>query len=74
MIRLATWLVASLLLTALIAWLIALPGTALIEVAGYRMQPRLGMAIAAHQGIIVAADGAAMKLAQSITLRPSNGR
>ncbi|HEX4296755.1 MAG TPA: heme biosynthesis HemY N-terminal domain-containing protein [Devosia sp.] len=44
MIRLATWIVISLLLTALIAWLISLPGTAMIEIAGYRMQPRLGMA------------------------------
>ena len=44
MIRLATWIVVSLILTALIAWLVSLPGTALIEVAGYRMQPRLGMA------------------------------
>jgi HemY protein len=44
MIRLATWIVGSLLLTALIAWLISLPGTAMIEIAGYRMQPRLGMA------------------------------
>jgi HemY protein len=43
-IRLATWIIFSLLVTALIAWLISLPGTALIEVAGYRMQPRLGMA------------------------------
>ena len=44
MIRLATWIVVSLLLTALIAWLVSLPGTAMIEIAGYRMQPRLGMA------------------------------
>ena len=44
MIRLATWIVISLLVTALIAWLVSLPGTAMIEVAGYRMQPRLGMA------------------------------
>jgi len=44
MIRLATWIVASLILTALIAWLVSLPGTAMIEIAGYRMQPRLGMA------------------------------
>jgi HemY protein len=45
MIRLATWIVFSLLVTAGIAWLVSLPGTATIEVAGYRMQPRLGMAV-----------------------------
>ncbi len=44
MIRLATWIIVSLLVTAGIAWLVSLPGTATIEVAGYRMQPRLGMA------------------------------
>jgi HemY protein len=44
MIRLATWIIGSLILTALIAWLVSLPGTALIEIAGYKMQPRLGMA------------------------------
>ena len=44
MIRLATWIIVSLLLTAGIAWLVSLPGTAMIEVAGYKMQPRLGMA------------------------------
>lgn len=64
MIRLATWLVASLLLTALIAWLIALPGTALIEVAGYRMQPRLGMA-----AFLVVAGLGAVILAWTIVRR-----
>lgn len=44
MIRLATWIIFSLAVTALIAWLVSLPGTATIEIAGYRMQPRLGMA------------------------------
>ncbi|HEV7719350.1 MAG TPA: heme biosynthesis HemY N-terminal domain-containing protein [Arsenicitalea sp.] len=44
MIRLATWIVASLLITAGIAWLISVPGTMTIELAGYRMQPRLGTA------------------------------
>jgi len=44
MIRLASWIIASLLLTALIAWLISLPGTATLELLGYRMQPKLGMA------------------------------
>ena len=45
MIRLASWIVASLLITAGIAWLIALPGTLTLEVGGYRMQPQLGAAI-----------------------------
>jgi HemY protein len=57
-IRLATWIVVSLLVTALIAWLISLPGTAMIEVAGYRMQPRLGMAaflVAAALAIVIIA-------------------
>ncbi|HWA20172.1 MAG TPA: heme biosynthesis HemY N-terminal domain-containing protein [Devosia sp.] len=44
MIRLATWLVFSLLFTAGVAWLVSLPGTMTLEVLGYRMQPRLGMA------------------------------
>ncbi|MBN9316586.1 MAG: hypothetical protein J0I99_12665 [Devosia sp.] len=44
MIRLAYWLIASLLVTAGIAWLIGLPGTLTIEFLDYRMQPRLGIA------------------------------
>ena len=44
MIRLASWLLLSLLITAGIAWLISLPGTLTIEVMGLRMQPRLGVA------------------------------
>jgi HemY protein len=63
-IRLATWIVGSLLLTALIAWLISLPGTALIEVAGYRMQPRLGMA-----AFLVVAGLALVVLAWSVLRR-----
>jgi len=61
MIRLATWIIGSLLLTALIAWLVSLPGTAMIEIAGYRMQPRLGMA-----AFVVAAGLAAVILAWSV--------
>ena len=64
MIRLATWIIASLLLTAGIAWLVSLPGTALIEIAGYKMQPRLGMA-----AFVVAAGLAAVILAWSILRR-----
>lgn len=45
MIRLASWIVGSLVITALAAWLISLPGTLTLEVAGYRMQPRLGAAV-----------------------------
>lgn len=44
MIRLALWLVFSLVITAVIAWLISLPGTVSIDVAGHIMQPRLGTA------------------------------
>jgi HemY protein len=45
MIRLASWIVGSLLIAALAAWLISLPGTLTLEAAGYRMQPRLGVAV-----------------------------
>src|SRR5690606_7853530 len=45
MIRLASWIVGSLVLTALAAWLISLDGTLTLEAAGYRMQPRLGVAV-----------------------------
>lgn len=45
MIRLASWIVGSLLIAAIAAWLISLPGTLTLEAAGYRMQPRLGAAI-----------------------------
>lgn len=44
MIRLAYWLIGSLLVTAAIAWLIGLPGTLTIEFLDFRMQPRLGVA------------------------------
>jgi HemY protein len=45
MIRLASWIAGSLVVAALAAWLISLPGTLTLEVANYRMQPRLGAAI-----------------------------
>lgn len=45
MIRLASWIVGSLVITALAAWMISLPGTLTLEAAGYRIQPRLGAAI-----------------------------
>jgi len=63
-IRLATWIIVSLLVTALIAWLVSLPGTAMIEIAGYKMQPRLGMA-----AFLVAAALLAVILAWSILRR-----
>jgi len=63
-IRLATWIIVSLLITALIAWLVSLPGTAMIEIAGYKMQPRLGMA-----AFLVAAALLAVILAWSILRR-----
>ncbi len=44
MIRLAWWIVISLLVTAAVAWLISLPGTLTLEFLGMRMQPRLGVA------------------------------
>jgi len=56
-IRLAYWLIGSLLVTAAIAWLISLPGTLTIELLDYRMQPRLGvaalLALAGVVGIIL---------------------
>ena len=52
MIRLALWIVVSLLVTAAIAWLISLPGTLTIELLGFRMQPRLGIAAFATIGAI----------------------
>ena len=64
MIRLATWIIVSLAVTALIAWLVSLPGTAMIEIAGYKMQPRLGMA-----AFLVAAALFAVILAWSILRR-----
>jgi HemY protein len=43
-IRLASWIVGSLLVSAAIAFLISLPGTITLDLAGYRLQPRLGVA------------------------------
>ncbi len=45
MIRLASWIIGSLVVAALAAWVISLPGTLVLEVAGQRMQPRLGTAL-----------------------------
>ncbi|MEQ1770953.1 MAG: heme biosynthesis HemY N-terminal domain-containing protein [Devosia sp.] len=67
MIRLATWIVFSLLVTAGTAWLSSLPGTLTLELLGYRMQPRLGMA-----AFIVAAALIAVILLWSILRRIIN--
>ncbi|MEQ1902405.1 MAG: heme biosynthesis HemY N-terminal domain-containing protein, partial [Devosia sp.] len=67
MIRLATWIIFSLLLTAGIAWLVSLPGTLSLEVLGYRMQPRLGMA-----ALVVAASLIAVIVFWSILRRVLN--
>ena len=45
MIRLASWIIGSLVVAGLAAWVIALPGTLTLELAGYRLQPRLGTAV-----------------------------
>ncbi len=45
MIRLASWIIGSLVIAGIAAWVIALPGTLTLEVAGYRLQPRLGTAV-----------------------------
>jgi len=45
MIRLASWIIGSLAIAALAAWVISLPGTLTLEIAGQRMQPRLGTAV-----------------------------
>jgi HemY protein len=45
MIRLASWIIGSLVVAGIAAWVIALPGTLTLEVAGYRLQPRLGTAV-----------------------------
>ncbi len=45
MIRLASWIIGSLAIAALAAWVISLPGTMTLEIAGQRMQPRLGTAV-----------------------------
>ena len=46
MIRLASWIIGSLIVAGIAAWVIALPGTMTLELAGYRFQPRLGTAVA----------------------------
>ncbi|GHA23572.1 membrane protein [Devosia pacifica] len=45
MIRLALWIIASLVVTVLIAWLAAVPGTVTLDVAGWRVEPQIGTAL-----------------------------
>lgn len=63
MIRLASWIIGSLILAGIAAWIIALPGTVTLDIAGHRMQPGLGTAIA----LLMAA--AAMVIAAWAVLR-----
>jgi HemY protein len=44
-IRLASWIVFSLAVTALIAWMLSVPGTMTVAVGGFIAQPRLGVAV-----------------------------
>jgi HemY protein len=53
-IRLLFWILVSLALAAGIAWLIGLPGTMTLELMGYRMQPRLGVAAAVAVAFVLA--------------------
>ncbi len=65
MIRLSYWIIASLLITALIAWLISLPGTLTIELLGYRLQPQLGVAaffLIAAIGVVILVWGIAKRI------------
>jgi HemY protein len=43
-IRLASWIIFSLVVTAVIAWVVSLPGTMTIQIGGFIAQPRLGVA------------------------------
>ena len=53
MIRLASWIVFSLAVTALIAWVISLPGTMTVAVGGFVAQPRLGAAVLLVVALVV---------------------
>ncbi|NMA99364.1 MAG: hypothetical protein GX970_14885 [Phyllobacteriaceae bacterium] len=46
MIRLASWIIGSLVVAGIVAWVISLPGTVTLDLPGYRLQPRLGTAVA----------------------------
>ncbi len=51
MIRLIFWIVASLIVSALVVWLAAVPGTITIAFAGYTVQPRIGTAVFLFLGV-----------------------
>jgi HemY protein len=53
-IRLVTWIIASLLLTVLIVWLSSLTSPVSIELLGYRAQPKLGVFALAMAVVVVA--------------------
>ena len=55
MIRLFIYIALSLGVTAFAAWLLGLPGTVLIEIAGYRLQPGIGAAAVVFFGSLVVA-------------------
>lgn len=55
MTRLVVYILVSLVIALGAAWLIALPGTLTIEVAGYRLQPGLGVTGAALLALILLA-------------------
>jgi len=52
-IRLITYILVSLALTLALAWLISQPGTILIDFAGYRMQPGVGITALALFALIL---------------------
>lgn len=55
MIRLILYIVFSLIIAAAAAWAISLPGVATVDVAGYRLQPGLGVVLVALAVIILVA-------------------
>ncbi len=55
MIRLVWYIIASLVVAAGVAWVISLPGSVLIDAAGYRLQPGLGTVVVALVVIVLLA-------------------
>jgi len=54
-IRLITYILVSLVLTLALAWLVSQPGTILIALAGYKMQPGIGISVLALFAVILLA-------------------
>ncbi|HHS82414.1 MAG TPA: hypothetical protein ENJ68_02740, partial [Devosia sp.] len=52
MIRLIGYVLFSLALTLGITWLLSIPGVLTLDVAGYRLQPRIGVAVIALLGLV----------------------